>query len=350
MRYLARTVTIAALVLGASATAAAQSGEPREPERLFRSREPLDLTLIAPLETLFKNRDTINKIPQPGRLIVPSGESGADTLAVTLETRGHFRLRSTTCRFPPIKVIFDKEAAKETLFKGQGSLKLGTHCQSGSRYEQNVLLEEAAYRIYNLLTPFSHRTRLARIRYVPTEDTAKAVTRWAYFLEDDDEMAKRNGGKHMKVPTLALSDMDQAQLDLMTIFLHMIGNHDWSVYALHNIRLVQMPDQVLMYPVAYDFDFSGLVNAPYAGPPPQLPLKRLRERLYRGACRKVDELVPTLERFTQARDSIYDVIRAQPGIEEGRVKDAIGFLDGFFERIEKPRDFDGQMGYACRGR
>jgi hypothetical protein len=130
----------------------------------------------------------------------------------------------------------------------------------------------------------------------------------------------------------------------------MIANHDWSIYALHNIRLVQVPNYVFMYPVAYDFDFAGLVNAPYAGPPPQLPIKSLRERLYRGPCRKIEELIPTLERFNQARDSLYAVIQGQPEIEEGRVKDALRFLDGFFDRIKNPRDFNNVMGYACRGR
>lgn len=320
----------------------------KEPERLFRSREPLDLTLIAPLETLFKNRDTINKKPEAGLILVAGDEGVIDSVPVTLETRGHFRLRTTTCRFPPIKVIFDKAAAKETVFKGQGSLKLSTHCQAPKRYEQNVLVEELAYRIYNLHTPLSHLTRLARIRYVPTEDTSKAVTRYAFFLEDDDELAKRNGGVEMRIPTLALSDMDQAQLDLVAIYLYMIGNSDWSIYALHNMRVIQREGEPLVYPVAYDFDFSGMVNAPYAGPPPQLPIKSVRERLYRGACRKRGELDATLQRFSALKDSVHALVRAQPDLEDARVKDVIGFLEGFYRRIEEPKNFESQLNFACR--
>jgi len=320
----------------------------KEPERLFRSREILDLTLIAPLKSLFKNRDTVEKIPQSGRLVVPS-ETGVDTVPVTLETRGHFRLKSSTCSFPPIKVIFDKSTLKETLFKGQGSLKLATHCRDGDRYEQNVLVEESIYRIYNLLTPLSHRTRLVRMRYLNTEDPDKDLVRMAFFLEDDDEVAKRNGATEMKVPALALSEMDPPQLDLMSVFLYMIANHDWSIYALHNTRVMRVDGYPLMYPVAYDFDFSGLVNAPYAGPPPQLPqLRRLRDRLYRGPCRAVEELTPTLQLFSAKKDSILAIIRDQPGLEPGRVKDAVNYLDDFFEEIEKPKDFDRDLDYACR--
>ncbi len=320
----------------------------KEPERLFRSREILDLTLIAPLKSLFKNRDTAEKVPQSGQLVVPS-DAGVDTVPVTLETRGHFRLKSSTCSFPPIKVIFDKSTLKETIFKGQGSLKLSTHCKDSDRYEQNVLVEEAIYRIYNLLSPLSHLTRLVRMSYVNTEDPKKELVRMAFFIEDDDEMAKRNGAIEMKVPALTLGEMDPPQLDLMSVFLYMIANHDWSIYALHNTRVLQVDGYAFMYPVAYDFDFSGLVNAPYAGPPPQLTqLKRLRDRLYRGPCRTVEEITPTLEFFTAKKDSILAIINNQPGLEPGRIKDAVNYLDDFFDKIEKPQYFDRELDYACR--
>jgi hypothetical protein len=342
-------LVLSIFAFGPSAASAQQPQPPKEPERLFRSREPLDLTLIAPLQTLFKNRDTIEKKPQQGTLVVP-GEGGTlDSVPVTLETRGHFRLRSSNCRFPPIKVIFDKALMKETVFKGQGSLKLSTHCQNRDNYEQNVLVEEAVYRIYNLLTPLSNRTRLARIRYVPTEDTSKVETRYAFFIEDHDEMAKRNHGVIMDVPGYALSDMDPQQLDLVTVFLYMVGNHDWSIYALHNMRIVQTEGYVFGFPVAYDFDFTGLVNAPYAGPPPQLPIRSLRQRLYRGICRDIEELVPTVARVVSARDSILATIAGQPDIEPGTVKDATNYLKDFFDDLKKPEDFKREMGYACRG-
>lgn len=325
----------------------AQLPAPKEPERLFRSREPLELTLIAPLKTLFKNRDTLNKKPVDGILVV-TGDQGADSIPVKLETRGHYRLKPSTCQFAPIKVSFDKEASRDTPFKGQGSLKLGTHCNSNPRYEQNLLVEEGVYRVYNLLTPLSHLTRLARIRYVPTDDPQKEITRFGFFLEDDDEMGKRVGGKENMVPSLALSDLDVDQVDLMAVFEYMIGNTDWSVYALHNVRVVQFEGLSFFYPVAYDFDFSGLVNAPYAVPDYRLPIKTVRQRLYRGPCRKIDELTPMLQHFVARKDSIEAIFRNQPGIDPKRVQDAIEYLEDFFKEAASPKDFNRALGYACR--
>jgi hypothetical protein len=322
----------------------------KEPERLFRSRDVLDLTLTAPLKTLFKNRDTVNKKPQSGTLDLLDSDGKPVQVPVTLETRGHFRLRPSTCRFPPIKVIFNRQVMRTTPFRGQGSLKLATHCHGAKSYEQNLLVEEAIYRIYNLLTPLSHRTRLARIRYVPTEDTTDAETRYGFFLEDDDEMAKRNGGTWTKIPGLALSDMEPAALDLVMVFVYMIGNTDWSILMLHNMRVVQIEGQLLAYPVAYDFDFSGLIGAPYAAPDPRLPIKSVRTRLYRGVCREPEELAPTFDRFKAQRDSIYAVLDSQPGLEPKRAQEAKDYLQDFFKQVDRPRDFNNALGYACRGR
>jgi len=106
-----------------------------------------------------------------------------------------FRLRPSACEFPPLKVFFNKETTRRTPFGGNGALKLITHCHKAPRYEQNVLVEHGVYRAYNRLTPLSHRSRLARITYLDTADSSRTMTRYGFFLEDDDDVARRNGGK-----------------------------------------------------------------------------------------------------------------------------------------------------------
>jgi hypothetical protein len=326
------------------------SGKPPRPERLFRSRDPLELTLRAPLGELFKDRDTLVSKPQAGVLELTDEKLGAISLPVTLETRGHFRLKRSTCSFTPIKVTFDKEKAKGTVFNDQKSLKLATHCQNAGRNEQNLLIEESIYRMYNALTPLSHLTRLAKIKYIP-EDSTKTVTKYAFFVEDDDDLAKRNGAKLLMQQGGAFSDMEPQQMDLLATFEYMIGNTDWSVFAIHNIRVLDVGSAAggYYYPVAYDWDFSGLVGASYAAPDERLPIKSVKTRLYRGPCRKIEELLPTIEKFNSTKDSIYGVLKGMPGLEPNRLKEATDYLDGFFDQIKKPKDFNGAMGYACRG-
>lgn len=322
-----------------------------QPERLFRSREPVEMTLRAPLGQVFKDRDTMSTKSWPGTIEVMDEKRGLVVIPVVLETRGHFRLQRAGCSFAPLKVRFAKDATKGTIFNDQKTLKLVTHCQAGARYEQNLLVEEATYRMYNALTPLSHRTRLARVRYVP-EDSSKALTRFGFFIEDDDDMAKRNNGKLLMQTGGSFSDMEPSQMDLVSLFQYMIGNTDWSVFAIHNIRVVDRVASAngFYFPVAYDFDFSGLVGASYAEPDERLPIKSVKTRLYRGPCRTISDLMPILELFNARRDSIYVVLQQSSGLTPGRGKEAREYLEGFFDEIKEPKYFDRALGYACRGR
>src|SRR6185369_7014294 len=118
-----------------------------------------------------------------------------------------------------------------SLFAGQKKLKLITHCRNSASFQQYVLLEYAAYKIYNVLTPHSFRVRLANIDYVDSNGRP-IISRIGYFLEDLKEVAERNGTKvtHApeRIPVPDLSSPDAARYGL---FQHMLANHDWSMRA-----------------------------------------------------------------------------------------------------------------------
>ena len=86
---------------------------------------------------------------------------------------------------------------------------------------------------------------------------------------------------------------------------------------------------------------------PYAAPDYRLPIKSVRQRLYRGPCRKIEELVPTLELFNAKKDSVYAVFAAIKDLDPKRLKEVNDYLADFYKTIEKPKKFDGEMGYAC---
>jgi hypothetical protein len=323
--------------------AAAETGHLR---RLFRDDAPLVLTLSADLKTLFAERDTLHPHRIPATLVV-QGDSGPVTLPVELATRGHFRLRRSTCGFPPLKVYFPKDAVHPTPFRGQGSLKLVTHCEKSGRDEQNLLVEYGIYRAYNLLTDLSHRARLAHVTYTDTRDPAKTLTRYGFFLEDDKDLAARNGGRLMEGTGWSYGEMHPAQMDLVAVFEYLIGNTDWSVVMIHNIRLLQKDGSRLLYPVAYDFDFSGLVNAVYAMPDGRLPIKSVRQRLYRGMCRPLDVITPTLEHVSAKKEAIEAAFAAVPGLEPKRLAEVKDYLKDGFARIAKPKDFMMEQDYMC---
>ena len=340
-----------ALILVAPAVLAGQAPVPksetsRRPARMFRDAAPLSVTLTGNFRELFRDRDTMT-VRRDSATITFAGEAGPVTVPVLLATRGHFRLRPATCEFPPLKLFFDKATTKKTPFGGNGSLKLITHCNKGERYEQNLLLEHGIYRAYNRLTEVSHRSRLARVTYADTRDAKRTITRYGFFLEDDGDMARRNGGRLLPMMGAGLDEMDPALLDLVTVFEYLIGNTDWSVLMIHNIRLVQIEGHPYFLPVAYDFDWSGVVNAPYARPDPKLGTRTVRERVYRGACRPMEELAPTLARVMERRDSIREAFTSLPDLDPKRLEDALRYLDEGFETIGRPKEFRHEQDRAC---
>ncbi|HEU5217077.1 MAG TPA: hypothetical protein VFU23_00360, partial [Gemmatimonadales bacterium] len=262
-------------------------------------------------------------------------------------TRGHYRLKATSCAVPPLKVWFDKEKAKGTLFSGQGSLKLTTHCQKGENYAQNLYIEHAAYGMYNVLTPFSLRTRLATINWQDINDPKFAVTRPGFWVEDDDDMAARNKGKILMQTGGHAEEMEPRQMAITDLFQYMIGNTDFSLLMLHNYRIAQTDTSMSFYPMAYDFDWSGLVDAPYARPDYRLPIKRVTDRLYRGGCHTPEMLADVVSLYKSKKGEIYGVLREIKDLSPARLKEATDFLDDYFKLIDDPGNVKREFRRVC---
>ena len=129
---------------------------------LFEDDTVLELELRGPLSATLG--DTGERAERPFVLTV----EGVD-LDIMARVRG--KSRAETCSFPPLRLDFSNPA--DTVFAGQGSLKLVTHCNRASSYEINVLEEYAAYRLVSLLVPTALGARLVRMRYVDTEKPGK---------------------------------------------------------------------------------------------------------------------------------------------------------------------------------
>ena len=319
---------------------------PRPPHaRLFDAPEALPLTLTADFNALSKDRGE-SKPEHAGVLSFggPAGDSVA--LDVQLRTRGHFRLQRRTCDFPPLKVSFDKQQVKHTVFAGQGGLKLVVHCQDRDTYEQNLLQEYLLYRVFNLITEKSFRARLARVTYLDRSGKAKPVTRYAFFIEDDDPMARREDAQVLEQKGLTQLDTEVAHTGLVAMFEYLIGNTDFSFAALHNIVMIR-DSTGTVFAVPYDFDWSGVVSASYAVPDPRLGIKSVRERLYRGYCRTPEQLGPTIARFDDRKDSIYALFRSQEGLDPKRAEQTLRYFDDFYRTINDPRAANREFVRNC---
>lgn len=297
---------------------------------LFAGHDPLVLTVRADFKAVNKDRTESS-----ARLYAGTVSVGADpAIPLELSSRGHFRLRQGSCNWVPLRVHFKKEDAAGTVFDGQSSLKLVTHCRDNDDYEQHVLREYLPYRIYGLVSPIAFRARLAKISYVDAASGKLITTRYGMFIEDDSDVARRAEARSIEIPRLLFKDLEQESLSTMALFEYMIGNTDVSIVKLHNVKLMVNEKRTIV-PVPYDFDFSGLVNTIYANPDPKLGIASVTDRLYRGPCRADAELEPIIGRFIAAKADVLALYESLPDLNAGYRKRARSYLEGFYSAIER---------------
>ena len=336
----------------ASAQEAAAKAEAKvdtTPRKLFRSQDPVTMTITVDLKKLVRMRER-QSAPLTARLVYDAGAQGADTLLVAVGTRGNFRLSGRNCNFPPIRLFFTKDEVKGSIFEHQKELKLVTRCQTDDKeYEQYILQEEPIYRIYNMLTPYSMRTRLVKVTYADTLKKEKPVTTWAFLVEESDAVARRVGGKPFTAKRAVFDDVEAKHMRIIGFFEYMIANTDWSLGALHNMKLIRSPDGFTVFPMAYDFDWSGVINPRYANPDPQLPIRTVRERLYRGPCITNDvEITEIASEFLKRKDAIYALYDKQVDLAPALVKQTKEYYDEFFKIIASPKKVRDEMMRTCQ--
>jgi hypothetical protein len=339
------------LLMFAAVQAVAQDAG--KPAKIFSSDDIIAASLEGPWRSIARQKEADKAWPGTFRY---RAEDGSEiTIPVSITTRGLTRKR--VCDFPPLRLDFDKEAAKGTAFRGAGSLKLVTHCFNSERYERYPVKEYLGYRLYNLVTDMSFRVQGLDISYKEGPDDDKPQQRFAFLIEDPDDVAERHGLLKVTVEETSPARLDAMQTSRYMLFQYLIGNLDWSVLGgpagancCHNARLIGAgPQATALYPVPYDLDSSGLVDAHYARPADSLPVRNVRQRLFRGFCAHNDALPAALEEFRQLRGPIMDLAGTQPQLEEKERERAVKYLQGFYSDLEDEKDLKRKLIDNCRG-
>ena len=181
---------------------------------LFKDTEPLTFTLTADFNAVNHERKPNNKKVFPAVITGPDGEgaaghSGEDRIArplppdaAQLRVRADciWRSRATARRWARV-------------FEGQTSLKLGTHCRAITSYEQLHAERVLTYRLFNLVTPLSFRARLARATYVDAKTKKTVSNRYAIFIEHENDVARRFGGRIVELNRIQFTDLDAPTLN-----------------------------------------------------------------------------------------------------------------------------------------
>ncbi len=273
---------------------------------LFLNDEPLDIKLSYSNKILRKETNDSTYIDSEMSYLPEDGSW--QTLAVKIRARGGYRREN--CYFPPVKMKIKKSLSKETLFEGNKKLKLVLPCVLQKDYNDMVLKEFLAYKLYEIVSPHHYNTRLLNIDFTDEKgDKLKNYKVKGFFIEDIDNVSDRCGAKEIKrsIHPLEQDDVCSVRNDF---FQYMIGNTDYSTAYRHNEKLLFLDEQII--PVPYDFDMSGLVDASYAVVSQiqgeSLGIDKVTQRLYRGFKRNDEICQAVRTEFLKNRDEMLALI------------------------------------------
>jgi hypothetical protein len=314
--------------------------------KFYRTDAPLLLTLTTNIRRIRADKDS----NPPWRAATLTYDEGAKPVVVPVRIRSRGIWRLKTCDFPPLRFNFSNSATKKTIFHGLDRPKLVNYCRDDDVGERYLLQEFQLYRIYRLLTPASHAVRLVRISFVDSATRKVLTTRYSFFEEDPEALAGRMGGRLLKIKGANPDDLEPFQDGLVGVFQYMIGNTDFALSALHNAELIGRTNGD-NFPIVYDFDFSGAVNARYATVDPRLRIHTVRQRLYRGFCVPEDVYPKVFARFNAKKDAIYGLYHDSFGklLPESTVDETLQYFDEFYKTINDPRKVKSDMIDLCLG-
>ncbi|MCU0339794.1 MAG: hypothetical protein MUE30_07905 [Spirosomaceae bacterium] len=298
---------------------------------LFKKDELLRFTLTTHFKPLLRDRSNKKPPYRWAKISYDRKKKSRVAMKIRVKVRGNFRRATANCTFPPLLLNIPNKKDKNTIFERQNLLKLVTHCQN----EEYIIQEYLVYQMFNLLTEHSFQARLAQVTYEDSAGKRATETRPAFLLENETFLAKRIGATNIYRKQVPAYLIDSVNMATVAVFEYMIGNTDWSVPFLHNIKLFSKNDRIIAVP--YDFDHSGIVEAKYARPAEELNLESVRQRLYRGLTYSPAVFQEVFDNFRRAKPAIYALYEENPQLKEGYVKRTVKYLDAFYKTIDDPK-------------
>ncbi len=298
---------------------------------MMMSQQPIvELTLVTELDTLLQKRKVVDY--QPADFSYVDEKGVLHSFQAKVRPRGKFR--RMTCDFPPLKLKFSKNELEAAGLNDMNELKLVTHCLDDKDVSKGLVMREyLAYKLYNELTTNSFRVQLAKITYIDKNNPSYRLNRFGFLIEDEEELSWRTNGKVVEQLGLNASDLNPTHEKIASLFQYMIGNTDWNVEMRRNLELLERPDGTLI-PVPYDFDFSGIVGAPYARPNVDVGQKRVGERVFMGGSTSARELYATLSYFRSKKGALIGIVNDFSQLDIETRQAIIAYFEQFYAEIE----------------
>jgi len=326
-----------------------QADSTKSVSKLFRNQD------ILPIKLSYSNKD-LKKYTNDSTYInsvlsYKTKDGNWKSMDVKLRARGNYRREN--CYFPPVKVKISKAAYKGTLFKGHKKLKLVLPCLLQKDNSDNVVKEYIAYKLYELISPYNFKTRLVDVTLSEPKGKKERIHEVkGIFIEDDKKISKRFNGKFVErsINPMAQDDLCCVQ---NSFFQFMIGNIDFSIAKQHNAKLLYIDKDI--YPIPYDFDMCGLVNASYATVSQtqnnEIHITSVTQRQYRGLKRDIETIETVRQDFLSKKSEMLELIDSfEMYFNNPReFENCKTFIQEFFQIIANDKRYSSEILGALRG-
>ena len=321
---------------------------------LFLSDDPLKAVLTAPILQAYGQKKQEQRLYLEGHWSYREGDENV-RLGVKIRTRGNYRRQ--VCSLPPLMLNFRKKEVMDTLFDGQDKLKMVSPCKDGERYQQLLFLEELVYDLWALYSEYHFLTRRVVVAYADTDNPDKRWQSENFLLETDEAMAKRKAMRIVKTQDNRREHMNMPETALLEVFQFMIGNVDYSTLSgregencCHNVRLIAPEGaETGFIPVPYDFDSSGFLNAPYATPPANVPIRKVTQRYFTGWCKEERRFLDAIEHIRSLEEEAIALAENAPELEGYTRSRALSFLKQSYKHINDDGFVKQLILNRCRG-
>jgi hypothetical protein len=315
-------------------------------ENFFAEHEPITLTLKFDIKTYQRTRKSEEY--QPAELIYQFDDSTSLVHKVKLKTRGEFR--KNYCSIPPFWLNIKRADLPHAELDAVTKMKVVTHCKNSDKYSDYLLKEYLAYKIYNIISPYSFRVRLIRMIYIDTGRENKRTENWAFAIEPEELMEERLDAAFIENDRLAMATVNSGIMDQLAMFQYMIGNSDYSVTGRHNLKILNLYSSgpVGNIPVPYDFDYTGIVNASYAIPSENLGIESVTDRYFLGPCRKDNVFLKVIAKQNNSKSEILTLLHEFEYISQKHKQEIINYIDSYYTELESPKFIDRNIRSTCR--
>lgn len=288
--------------------------------------EGIELTLEADLTTFVAQKRT--NAYMSGKLSTKDGK----TYAVEIRPRGRYRRKVS--QNPPMKIRFsEKELAAEGL-DTLNEIKIALPAFDSPQGSELIVKEYLAYRMFEKVSDAHFRAGLVKLTLRDNnEKTPGKKVMHAIFIEDEEEVAARLGGVPEEGYGIPMEQYDTQQAAQVAVFQYFIGNTDWDFSMHRNVQLIKMKESGKIMVMPYDFDFSGLVSAPYASPNSDSGLKSVRDRCLMSGDLDADALKNAVKLLKAKEKELYQVCRSK-SVPKSAGSAAIQYLETFFKNME----------------